>query len=150
MSIIKNIYSGAEYMRLWPDEPLLNPVFKENRVKRAMVFAIRVLPQFIVFILVWGFYIGGGFKGVPVLFALGSSFPVTLSCVLFLLFIPVHGYLWFYSRSVTPLNKKQKEFYIKICKRLEREPSSEPVMLDFEKTVNAALKKFGNEFLKEL
>ncbi|MGN0894982.1 MAG: DUF412 family protein [Succinivibrio sp.] len=150
MRLVKNIYSGADYMRNWPDEALLNPVFKEGRVKKSMNLAIKILPPFIVFILLWGFYMGGGFWGVPLLFALGSSFPVTLSCVLFLLFIPVHGYLWFYKRSITPLNEKQKEFYTKLCKKLEREPSANPVMLDFEKTVNVALKRFGNEFLKEL
>ena len=136
-------------MKKWPLEPLLNPVFKENRVKRALLLGNRILPPFIVFIFFWGFYLGGGFKGVP-FFAIGSNFPVTIACVLFLLLMPVQGYYWFYKRSVTPLNEKQKAFYKDTCKKLEIEPSINPTMYDLEIVINKGINKLGREFLKQL
>ena len=150
MIIFSNLNRGIDYMKKWPLEPLLNPVFKENRVKRALLLGNKILPPFIVFIFFWGFYLGGGFKGVPFLFAIGSNFPVTIACVLFLLLMPVQGYYWFYKRSVTSLNEKQKAFYKDTCKKLEIEPSINPTMYDLEIVINKGINKLGREFLKQL
>ena len=51
-----------------------------------------------------------------------------LVLVLFLLLMPVQGYYWFYKRSVTSLNEKQKSFYKDTCKKLEIEPSINPTI----------------------
>ncbi len=137
-------------MNDWPQEALLNPVFPECRVKRAVLFGRKILPPFIVFILFWGIYQGGGFKGIPLLFALSSNFPITLVCILFLLFMPLQGYLWFYKRAVTKLNKKQQEFYLLVYEKLEKQPVAEPTMLDLEKAINFCIKELGPDLLKKL
>ena len=137
-------------MKKWPLEPLLNPVFKENRVKTAMLRANLILPPFIVFILFWAIFLGGGFKGIPLLFALGSNFPIVICCVLFLLMMPLQGYYWFYKRAVTPLNKKQTLIYNDLCKKLDRIPTINPLMKDFEDVLIEALKKLDKEFLEQL
>lgn len=148
--MFKSIKIGINYMKQWPLEPLLNPVFKENRVKIAMLRGNLILPPFIVFILFWSIFLGGGFKGVPMLFALGSNFPVVLVCVLFLLLMPLQGYYWFYKRAITPLNLKQTMFYQKLCTRLQIVPKENPLMQDLEYVIVQGLKHLDKEFLKEL
>lgn len=64
--------------------------------------------------------------------------------------MPVQGYYWFYKRSVTPLNEKQKAFYKDTCKKLEIEPSLNPTMYDLEIVINKGINKLGREFLKQL
>ncbi len=150
MNIVSKIKIGIQYMNDWPEEPLLNPVFTECRVKKAVLLGQKLLPPFIVFILFWAIYQGGGFKGIPFLFALSSNFPVTLVCILFLLFMPLQGYLWFYKRAVTKLNAKQKEFYLLICSKLEKEPVLDPTMMDLEKSINSCIKNLGTDLLKKL
>ena len=150
MNIFTKIKIGIRYMNEWPDEPLLNPVFAESRVKRAMKAGNRLLPPFIVFILFWAIYQGGGFKGIPLLFALSSNFPVTLVCVIFLLLMPLQGYVWFYKRAQTPLNEKLKIFYTELCSKLNREAAFNPTMMDLEIAINACLKTLGSEPLKKL
>ena len=64
--------------------------------------------------------------------------------------MPVQGYYWFYRRSITPLNDKQKKFYTQLCKKLDMQSSNIPNMSDLEFVINKALPKLGNEFLKDL
>lgn len=148
--MFNKIKLGISYMKKWPLEPLLNPVFPENRAKRAVEWACRILPPFIVFIVFWAIYQGGGFKGVPLLFALGSNFPIVIVCVVFLLSLPLQGYYWFYKRSVTRLNKKQELFYQNLCKKLDRPHKAEPTMQDLEDVITDGLARLDKEFLKEL
>ena len=75
MNIVSKIKIGIQYMNDWPLEPLLNPVFPECRVKKAVIAGRKILPPFIVFILFWAVYQGGGFKGIPLLFAISSKYP---------------------------------------------------------------------------
>ncbi|MGN0916110.1 MAG: terminus macrodomain insulation protein YfbV [Succinivibrio sp.] len=148
--MLNSLRSGIEYMKNWPDEPLLNPVFAEGRVKRVMNFASIILPPFMILTVIWSIYLGGGFKGVPLYYALLENIEVTIVCLLFLMLMPLQGYYWFYRRSITKLNDRQKQFYVKLCAKLSREASHDPLMLDLEKTINAGIKQFGTDFLKEL
>lgn len=150
MNIVSKIKIGIQYMNDWPLEPLLNPVFPECRVKRAVILGRKILPPFIVFILFWAVYQGGGFKGIPLLFALSSNFPVTLVCVIFLMLMPLQGYLWFYKRAASPLNERQKDFYLLACTKLKKEPSLNPTMMDLEKILNACIKNHEIDLLKKL
>ena len=150
MNIVSKIKIGIQYMNDWPLEPLLNPVFPECRVKKAVIAGRKILPPFIVFILFWAVYQGGGFKGIPLLFAISSNFPVTLVCVIFLMLMPLQGYLWFYKRAVTKLNDRQKDFYLLVCTKLEKQPVLNPTMMDLEKAINACIKTLGAELMKKL
>ena len=150
MSFIKTIKLGCQYLEIWPSHPLLNPVFRENRVKAAMLMARKLLPPFIVFILVWAYYRGGGFKGVEFMFALKTTWPMTLMCVLFLLLIALQGYYWLGKRAKTPLNKKQEIFYKGLCQKLSRESKLNPTMFDLAISMKEGIKVLGADFLKQL
>lgn len=150
MNIFSKIQIGINYMNKWPLEPLLNPVFPENRAKKAMLFARKILPPFIVLVLLWDIYLGGGFSGIPLFIAMQSNIYMTVISTILLALIPVQGYLWFYVRATSPLNDKQKKFYNSVCVKLDRQPSLIPTLQDLETVINAGLKKFGSDFLKEL
>ncbi len=150
MSFFKTIKAGVKYMDDWPQEALLNPVFPECRVKKAMLTARWLLPPFIVFILVWTYIQGGGFQGVELMFIVKTNYPVALVCALFLLLMPVQGYYWFGRRSQMRLNKKQEMFYVEISKQLQRTPANEPTMRDLEIIINDGIKALGKDFLRKL
>ena len=150
MSFIKTFKDGIKYMEIWPEDPILGSVFTEGRVKYIMRLGKYLLPPFIMFLIVWNFIMGGGLKGVEFFYTLKSNWPVTLCCVLFLLVLPLQGYYWFGKRSSVKLNKKQKLYYEELCKKLQKEPAIDPVMMDFAVTVKEGLAKFGRDILKTL
>lgn len=150
MGFVRTVRDGIRYMEIWPEDPLLGPVFAENRVKYAMKLGRYLLPPFIMFILAWAFVRGGGLKGVEFMFAIRNNWPVTLICVIFLLLMPLQGYYWFGRRSATKLNARQKLFYIETCLMLHRQGSQDPTMMDFAEVVAEGIKKLGRDFLRKL
>ena len=150
MNIFSKLKQGSVYMQKWPNEPLLNPVFAENRVKKCLNAANYIIPPFIVLTLAWAIYLGGGFKYIPWYIAIRQNLEVTIISLLVLLLMPVQGYYLFYRRAITPLNDKQKKFYTQLCKKLDMQSSNIPNMSDLEFVINKALPKLGNEFLKDL
>ena len=50
---------GQHYMKTWPSDKRLAPVFPENRVARATRFAIRFMPPLAIFTLTWQIALGG-------------------------------------------------------------------------------------------
>ena len=147
---IKTFRDGIKYMEVWPEDPILGAIFAENRVKYVMRIGKYVLPPFIMFLILWTFIMGGGLKGVEFFYTLKSNWPVTLSCVLFLLLMPLQGYYWFGVRARTKLNKKQKLYYEDLCKKLHKEPLLDPTMFDFAVCVKEGMAKFGRDILKTL
>ncbi|MCI4186916.1 DUF412 domain-containing protein [Dickeya dianthicola] len=81
---------GQHYMKTWPTDKRLAPIFPENRVVRATRFAIRIMPPLAVFTLTWQIALGG---------QLGPS----VATALFALGLPMQGLWWLGWRSVTPL-----------------------------------------------
>lgn len=145
------ITRGSEYMNLWPDEKVLGFIFPELRVKKTLNLAKKLIPPFIVFLMVWAFVVGGGLSGIDFIYTQKGNLPVTIVCILFLLSIPLHGYYWFYKRSNLKLNKKQKVFYEELMKDLGKSYSLDPCMYDFIKSINLGLSVYkSNEFLNKL
>lgn len=54
---------GQHYMKTWPSDKRLAPVFPENRVARATRFAIRFMPPLAIFTLTWQIALGGQLPG---------------------------------------------------------------------------------------
>ena len=71
--------------------------------------------------------------------------------IVVLLQLPVVGFAWFYKRSRTELNAKQKLFYHELCQELQKEPVQQPTLYDFAATLNTAVKTLKNkDFLERL
>lgn len=81
---------GQYYMKTWPVEKRLAPLFPENRVVRATQFAIRGMPPLAVFTLTWQIALGG---------QLGPA----VATALFACSLPLQALWWLGRRSVTPL-----------------------------------------------
>ncbi len=81
---------GQHYMKTWPNDKRLAPVFPENRVSTATRFAIRFMPPLAVFTLTWQIAMGG---------QLGPA----VATALFACSLPMQGLWWLGKRSVTPL-----------------------------------------------
>ncbi len=151
MKFFSTLRAGMRYMESWPDEPVLGAVFPESRVKYVMRWGRRLIPPFIVLIVLWTFIRGGGLSGVSFFYTIKINYPMTVMCVLFLLCMPLQGYYWFGRRAQLPLSAKQKLFYTNLCYRLQTEPVNEPTMADLAKAINDGLKRLDDkEFLKEL
>ncbi|MCR5535793.1 MAG: DUF412 family protein [Succinivibrio sp.] len=149
--MLKTIKDGMEYMELWPEEPLLNPVFAEYRVKKMMKLGRLILPPFMVLMVLWSYIRGGGLHPeISFMLAMQDNLIITILCLIFLLSMPLQGYYWFGLRSKTPLNPKLLEFYAKTCARLGRQQAAAPDMLELVRLIRAGLKTLGSDFLKEL
>ncbi|AXF76499.1 DUF412 domain-containing protein [Erwinia tracheiphila] len=81
---------GQHYMKTWPADKRLAPVFPENRVMKTTRFAIRYMPPLAVFVMTWQI-------------ALGGQPGPAVTTALFACSLPVQGLWWLGKRSVTPL-----------------------------------------------
>ncbi|ACX87284.1 protein of unknown function DUF412 [Pectobacterium parmentieri WPP163] len=90
ISWLQLLQRGQHYMKTWPAEKQLAPIFPENRVTRATRFGIRIMPPLAVFTLTWQIALGG---------QLGPA----IATALFACGLPLQGLWWLGRRSVTPL-----------------------------------------------
>lgn len=81
---------GQHYMKTWPSDKRLAPVFPENRISSATRFAVRVMPAVAVFTLSWQIAMGG---------QLGPA----VATAIFACSLPMQGLWWLGRRSLTPL-----------------------------------------------
>ncbi|MBA2816596.1 terminus macrodomain insulation protein YfbV [Candidatus Pantoea persica] len=82
--------NGQHYMKTWPNDKRLAPIFPENRVTHITRFAIRFMPPLAIFMLSWQIALGG---------QLGPA----VATALFACSLPMQGLWWLGKRSVTPL-----------------------------------------------
>ena len=81
---------GQTYMKTWPSDKRLDPVFPENRIAKVTRFAVRFMPPIAIFTLTWQIALGG---------QLGPA----IATALFACSLPMQGLWWLGKRSVTPL-----------------------------------------------
>ncbi|ACS86335.1 terminus macrodomain insulation protein YfbV [Musicola paradisiaca] len=102
---LKLFQLGQHYMKTWPADKRLAPVFPENRVVRVTRFAIRFMPPVAIFTLTWQLALGG---------QLGPS----VATALFALSLPMQGLWWLGRRSVTPLPPSLLQWFHEIRAKL--------------------------------
>ncbi|HEY0209830.1 terminus macrodomain insulation protein YfbV [Acerihabitans sp.] len=90
VSWYKIFQRGQDYMKTWPTEKRLAPLFPENRMITATRFAVRYMPAVAVFTLTWQIALGG---------QLGPA----VATAIFACSLPMQGLWWLGKRSVTPL-----------------------------------------------
>lgn len=96
---------GRHYMKTWPADKRLAPVFPENRVVRTTLFAIRFMPPLAVFTLSWQV-------------ALGGQLGPVVATALFALSLPMQGLWWLGRRAITPLPPSLLQWFHDIRQRL--------------------------------
>ncbi|WP_224552208.1 terminus macrodomain insulation protein YfbV [Pectobacterium versatile] len=105
ISWLQLLQRGQHYMKAWPAEKRLAPVFPENRVARATRFGIRIMPPLAVFTLTWQIALGG---------QLGPA----IATALFACSLPLQGLWWLGRRSVTPLPPTLAQWFHEIRHKL--------------------------------
>ncbi|MCL6324142.1 terminus macrodomain insulation protein YfbV [Pectobacterium polaris] len=105
ISWLQLLQRGQHYMKTWPAEKRLAPVFPENRVARATRFGIRIMPPLAVFTLTWQIALGG---------QLGPA----IATALFACSLPLQGLWWLGRRSVTPLPPTLAQWFHEIRNKL--------------------------------
>ncbi|GKV89481.1 terminus macrodomain insulation protein YfbV [Pectobacterium carotovorum] len=105
ISWLQLLQRGQHYMKTWPAEKRLAPVFPENRVARATRFGIRIMPPLAVFTLTWQIAFGG---------QLGPA----IATALFACSLPLQGLWWLGRRSVTPLPPTLAQWFHEIRHKL--------------------------------
>ncbi|MFJ5451748.1 terminus macrodomain insulation protein YfbV [Pectobacterium jejuense] len=105
ISWLQLLQRGQHYMKTWPAEKRLAPVFPENRVTQATRFGIRIMPPLAVFTLTWQIALGG---------QLGPA----IATALFACSLPLQGLWWLGRRSVTPLPPTLAQWFHEIRHKL--------------------------------
>ncbi|AWK42795.1 DUF412 family protein [Photorhabdus laumondii subsp. laumondii] len=87
---LRKMQLGQQYMKTWPIEKQLAPMFPENRIIKATRFGIRFMPPLAIFTLTWQIALGG---------QLGPA----VATALFACSLPMQGLWWLGKRASTPL-----------------------------------------------
>ncbi|MGG4609044.1 terminus macrodomain insulation protein YfbV [Providencia sp. Me31A] len=86
----KRFRLGNRYLKTFPMEKKLSPIFPEIRINKAVRFGIRYMPPIAVFTLAWQIALGG---------QLGPA----IATALFACSLPMQGLWWLGKRAATPL-----------------------------------------------
>lgn len=159
MKIFTAIKRAHDYMDLWPEEPVLVAAFVELRYRRMMLLGRKIIPPAVALMLFWIYFTCGGLEGLTLLFFhpqaggmyLYLSVVSVLLFILLLLQMPLIGLYWFYQRSKTALNERQKSFYLDLCQQLQQTPVPQPTMYEFASILNSAMKNLKDkDFLERI
>ncbi|MBS3796923.1 terminus macrodomain insulation protein YfbV [Pseudoalteromonas sp. BDTF-M6] len=99
-SMMAQIQQGHSYAKLWPLRRELAPMFVENRIISATLFAIKVMPVLALTSLVVQLQLLGQYYLGP-----------ALACALLILSLPVQGLLWLAKRASSPLPPAHAHWY---------------------------------------
>jgi len=134
---------GQHYMKTWPADKRLAPVFPENRVANVTRFAIRFMPPLAVFTLTWQIALGG---------QLGPA----IATALFACSLPMQGLWWLGKRSVTPLPPTLLSWFHEVRTKLEEAGQAiapvdgKPTYQALADVLRRAFKQLDRTFLDDL
>lgn len=134
---------GQHYMKTWPADKRLAPVFPENRVVTATRFAIRFMPPLAIFTLTWQI-------------ALGGQLGPVIATALFACSLPMQGLWWLGKRSVTPLPPTLLHWFHEVRAKLEEAGQAiapvdgKPTYQALADVLKRAFKQLDRTFLDDL
>ncbi|ALV91619.1 MULTISPECIES: terminus macrodomain insulation protein YfbV [Pantoea] len=134
---------GQHYMKTWPADKRLAPMFPENRVVTATRFAIRFMPPLAIFTLTWQIAMGG---------QLGPA----IATALFACSLPMQGLWWLGKRSVTPLPPTLLHWFHEVRSKLEEAGQAiapvdgKPTYQALADVLKRAFKQLDRTFLDDL
>lgn len=134
---------GQHYMKTWPSDKRLAPVFPENRVAHATGFAVRLMPALAVFTLTWQIALEG---------QLGPA----IATALFACSLPMQGLWWLGRRSLTPLPPMILQWFHEVRNKLAEAGQvvapleGTPTYQSLADVLSRAFKQLDNTFLDDL
>ncbi len=134
---------GQHYMKTWPDDKRLSPVFPEQRIGKAIRFGIRFMPPVAVFTLCWQI-------------ALNAQLGPAVASALFACSLPVQGLWWMGRRAMKPLPPSLLQWYHSVRAKLEEAgqmiavPQGAPTYQSLADVLKRAFRQLDKTFLDEL
>ncbi|HEJ9612486.1 TPA: DUF412 domain-containing protein [Proteus mirabilis] len=139
----KKLRLGNEYLKTWPVEKQLAPVFPENRMIKATRFGIRYMPPIAIFTLTWQIALGGD---------LGPA----ITTALFACSLPMQGLWWLGKRAATPLPAVLLNWFYEIREKFEQAGialapvEKTPTYLSLAHLLKCAFKQLDRSFLDDV
>ncbi|WP_462158207.1 terminus macrodomain insulation protein YfbV [Pseudoalteromonas sp. GB56] len=144
-SLISQMQRGYSYAKLWPARRELAPLFVENRVTSATLFAVKVMPAVAITSLVIQLqYLGSDYAAPALAFAL------------LILSLPAQGLLWLGKRASSELPPSMatwyKELYSKmVAKGYQGAPAkAKPRYLELAHLLKDMFEKMDKAFRQDL
>lgn len=140
---LETMAKGRHYLRVWPSEKRLAPVFPEHRVSLATRFGLRYMPPLAVFTLCWQL-IAGGQVGPAV------------ATALFACSLPLQGLWWLGRRAMTPLPVGLRAWFHEIRNQLAEAGKALPPVQEtvtyqhLAELLQCAFKTLDKTFLDQL
>ncbi len=143
ISGLKLFQHGRHYMKTWPVDKRLAPVFIENRIIVVTRFALRFMPPLALFVLTWQI-------------ALGGQQSAAVATALFACSLPMQGLWWLGKRSITPLPPGLLHWFHEMRVRLVESgqtltpPEDRPTYQALAEVLKRAFKQLDKTFLDDL
>ena len=127
-------HSGVKYAETWPENAVLNNVFREGTVIAILRKSARALPPVLAMVIIWaycsGSYLPDSFRYIPWL----GVFVIAANCIL----IPLSGYWWLGRKAESPLPEKTRAWYCYICNELNVTAELKPTGLSLARVLKKA------------
>ena len=140
---VKLFQNGQHYMKTWPADKRLAPLFPENRVSTATRFGIRFMPPLAIFAMTWQIALGG---------QLGPA----VATALFACSLPMQGLWWLGKRSATPLPPALLSWFHEMREKLQAAGQAlapvegKPTYQALADVLKRAFKQLDKTFLDDL
>lgn len=139
----KKFRLGNRYLKTFPMEKKLAPIFPEIRINKAVRFGIRFMPPLAVFTLAWQIALGG---------QLGPA----IATALFACSLPMQGLWWLGKKAATPLPATLLSWFYEIREKfveagiamgpIERQPD----YMALADLLKRAFKQLDKSFLEDI
>ena len=114
-TLFQRLQHGQQYAKTWPLKPELASIFIDYQVIRATSLAVKVTPVLAAFTL------------CIQLSALGGIYtPQAIACSLFVLSLPLQGWLWLAYRADTLLPLSIANWYQRIYEKMAQQGAELP------------------------
>lgn len=140
------LQAGQRYLNTYPNQKKLSLFMPDYRLIRLVKFAIRVMPAFACFAVIWQYFFRDPEQAITA--------NATLTA-LFALSIPYQGLYWLGKRAKSPLPLSLLEWYENLRQKLISEQhniadQAMPSYQDFANLLQLAEKTWGKSYFDEL
>ncbi|MGY5450034.1 terminus macrodomain insulation protein YfbV [Agarivorans sp. MS3-6] len=133
---------GRSYMKRWPNQRILSPLFPENRVIFATSLAMKTMPAIAVVTVM-----------MPYMANLTEILPQSLMMALVIFLLPMHGLYWLGCRANQLLPPALATWYRDLHHKLEEAGESitpaatRPRYAELAELLRKAFKRFDKSFV---
>lgn len=138
------IKQGDAYLKAWPQQRSLYPLFIDSKVAYYTRLLIKLIPAFVIFSIALTI-------SIPSII----SWPATITLVLFSIGLPVQGLIWLGKRSQEFLPNQLFAWYMEIHHHLNERNAQQirtlarPRYLDLASLLSDAFRVGGDKFLQK-